>query len=164
LDLEYREPKEHELLLLIEMFADDKLGAKREDVSTPINKQYISAFNQIQVDPNNEIIVAILNDKFIGMMQLTYIPSLGIIGSKRSIIGGVRVHSQYRGQGFGTKMIKWGIERSKNNGCRIVQVTSDKKRPEAIHFYKNLGFAATHEGLRLKINEEKAEFVEKFQN
>ncbi len=149
--LVFREAEEHELLTLIKLFADDKLGSQREDVSTPINERYITAFNKIQADPNNEIIVATRNDRIIGMMQLTYIPSLGIMGAKRSIIGGVRVQRQLRGQGLGTKLIEWGINRSKDKGCNFVQITSDKKRPEAIRFYKKLGFKDTHEGLRYTI-------------
>jgi len=152
LKLNYREAEEYEVPILVRMFADDKLGSKREDISEPINKSYVSAFNQIKSDPNNELIVAIHENEIIGMMQLTYIPSLGLLGSKRCVIGGVRVHSRYRGRGLGTKIIKWGIKQSECKGCKIVQITSDKQRPEAIRFYEKLGFKATHEGLRLKIN------------
>jgi len=32
-----------------------------------------------------------------------------------------------------------------------VQLTSDKKRPNALRFYEALGFEATHEGFKLKL-------------
>ena len=134
------------------MFADDKFGAKREDVSEPLNQNYLIAFDQIKADANNELIVAMNHDEIIGMIQLTYIPTLGLLGSKRCIIGGVRVNSKFRGQGLGTVIIKWGIDRAKTRGCKIVQITSDKQRTDAIRFYQKLGFNPTHEGLRLKIS------------
>ena len=36
-------------------------------------------------------------------------------------------------------------------GCGIVQLTSDKTRGDAIRFYEQLGFATSHEGLKLKL-------------
>lgn len=33
----------------------------------------------------------------------------------------------------------------------MVQLTTDKARPGAIHFYETLGFVATHEGMKLKL-------------
>ncbi|ELY1990560.1 GNAT family N-acetyltransferase, partial [Vibrio harveyi] len=60
-------------------------------------------------------------------------------------------HSDYRGQGFGEKMFEYAIEQAKNKGCTIVQLTSDKQRPDAIRFYEKLGFKATHEGFKLAL-------------
>ncbi len=150
--LTFREAKESELPFLVKMLADDKLGSKREDASEPLNHSYLSAFGKIIADPNNELTVAVMEGEVLGMLQLTFIPYITHIGSLRCMIGGVRIHSKYRGQGFGTDFIKWGIERAKLKGCNIVQLTSDKQRPDAIRFYENHGFKATHEGLRLNLN------------
>lgn len=35
----------------------------------------------------------------------------------------------------------------------MVQLTSDKQRPEAIKFYEAVGFVATHEGMKLKLRQ-----------
>ena len=56
-----------------------------------------------------------------------------------------------RGKGVGTELIKWAIQRAEEHGCHLVQLTTDKKRPDALRFYERLGFKATHEGLKLKI-------------
>jgi hypothetical protein len=32
-----------------------------------------------------------------------------------------------------------------------VQLTTDKQRPEALHFYESLGFVASHEGMKLPL-------------
>jgi ribosomal protein S18 acetylase RimI-like enzyme len=62
----------------------------------------------------------------------------------------VRTHSKFRGQGIGSKMFDYAINRAKEKGCVMVQLTTDKQRPEAIKFYENIGFVATHEGMKLK--------------
>jgi GNAT superfamily N-acetyltransferase len=48
-------------------------------------------------------------------------------------------------------MMQHAIDESRRAGCRIVQLTSDKRRTGAHAFYKSLGFAATHEGFKLEL-------------
>jgi hypothetical protein len=43
------------------------------------------------------------------------------------------------------------ISSARRRGCRIVQLTSDKRRPDAHRFYQRLGFTATHEGFKLPL-------------
>ena len=46
-----------DLPALVQLLADDELGAQREDTSHPLNARYRKAFEQIAADPNNELIV-----------------------------------------------------------------------------------------------------------
>jgi GNAT superfamily N-acetyltransferase len=85
------------------------------------------------------------------MMQLTFIPYLTHTGSWRCLIEGVRIARRFRGQGLGQQFIKWAIQRAAEKNCSIVQLTSDKQRPDALRFYESLGFEATHEGFKLGI-------------
>ncbi|MEM7125025.1 MAG: GNAT family N-acetyltransferase [Chloroflexota bacterium] len=152
--LRFREVVEDDLPLLVDMLADDELGAQREDKNIPLNQDYVSAFQQIVADPNNELIVVEQTDQseaIVGMLQLTFIPYLTYIGSWRCLIEGVRIHRAFRGHGFGTQFFTWAIERAKERGCHMVQLTSDKQRPDAIRFYESLGFVASHEGFKLKL-------------
>jgi ribosomal protein S18 acetylase RimI-like enzyme len=147
----FRHAVARDLPRLVSMLADDDLGVQREDSSLPLNPRYRTAFNAIDRDPNNALIVAELEQSIVGMLQLTYIPYLSHIGSWRCLIEGVRVHSKYRGMGLGTKLIEWAIEAARKRKCRIIQLTSDKQRPEALRFYAALGFKASHEGFKLKL-------------
>ena len=115
----------------------------------PLAKSYYDAFDQIDADPNNELIVAECDGKVVGVLQLTFIPYLTYQGSWRALIEGVRVHKDYRSKGIGKELFTWAIERAGTKPCKIVQLTSDKNRPEAIRFYESLGFKASHEGLKL---------------
>ena len=134
---------------IVTMIADDQLGATRE--STDDLTPYLAAFEQIDADPNQLLVVAERNDEVIGTLQLTIIPGLSRRGSTRGLIEAVRVAAPARGSGLGTTLIQWAVEESRNRGCTLVQLTSDKTRTDAHRFYTNLGFENTHEGFKLKL-------------
>ena len=135
---------------IVSMIADDQLGATRESLDdlTP----YLAAFEQIDGDPNQLLIVADRNDEVIGTLQLTIIPGLSRRGSTRGLIEAVRVAAPARGSGLGTQLIQWAIEESRTRGCALVQLTSDKSRTDAHRFYETLGFTNSHEGFKLKLH------------
>jgi GNAT superfamily N-acetyltransferase len=149
--LTFREAVEGDISNLVNLLADDELGAGREDVSLPLNQSYADAFRSIEHDPNNELVVVESGGALIGMLQVTFIPYLTHTGSWRCLIEGVRIARESRGQGLGTEFIKWAIDRARSRGCSIVQLTSDKQRPGALKFYESLGFQATHEGFKLRL-------------
>jgi GNAT superfamily N-acetyltransferase len=60
----------------------------------------------------------------------------------------VRVAASRRSAGIGQQLIEWAIGRARQRGCRIIQLTSDKSRTDAIRFYERLGFVSSHEGLK----------------
>ncbi len=151
MSLLFRHAQQTDLFELVTLLADDELGCTREDTTQPLNSRYQKAFEAIQNDPNNELIIAELDQHIAGMMQLTFIPYLTHTGSWRCLVEGVRIAKAYRGQGFGELMIKWAIQQAEKKQCHIVQLTSDKQRPEALNFYKKLGFIASHEGFKLKL-------------
>ena len=153
----FREALQEDLSTLVEMLSDDVLGSSREDMNRPLNQRYQEAFQAILTDANNELIVVYKHDEIIGMLQLTFIPYLTHIGSWRCLVEGVRIHANHRGKGLGSEFLRWAIERAKQRKCRMIQLTSDKQRHEAIQFYENLGFKATHEGFKmpLKIQEKR---------
>lgn len=151
MELKFRKAIKEDIPCLVQMLFDDELGSTREDNSMPINKSYLEAFGCIENDPNNELIIVELDADAVGMLQLTFIPYLTHIGSWRCLIEGVRINSKYRDKGLGTDFLKWAIARAKERNCNIVQLTSDKLRPDALRFYEKLGFKATHEGFKLKL-------------
>ncbi len=151
MNLNFRQARRDDLAGLVQMLADDKLGSSREDSSEPINPRYMETFGDIEQDPNNELIVVENEGELVGMLQLTFIPYLTHIGSRRCLIESVRIHSNFRGLGLGSTLIKWAIKRAKQRNCSIVQLTSDKQRPDALKFYQSLDFVASHEGFKLNL-------------
>ena len=149
--LMFRNARPDDLKMLLSMLADDSLGKQRELVSDAMPECYLRAFSAIQKDLNNELIVVEVTQSVVGMLQMTFIPYLTYQGSWRALIEGVRVHKNHRGQGVGKQMFDWAIQRARERGCAIVQLTSDKRRSNALRFYERLGFVASHEGFKLRL-------------
>ncbi|HKC06277.1 MAG TPA: GNAT family N-acetyltransferase [Methylomirabilota bacterium] len=136
---------------IVRLLADDPLGAARERHESPLPESYARAFRAIEQDANNELVVACRGERVVGVLQLTYIPSLTYQGGWRALIEGVRVDSGERSQGLGKALFEWAIGRARERGCHLVQLTTDKARPDAKRFYEGLGFVASHEGLKLHL-------------
>ncbi|MFT5918970.1 MAG: ribosomal protein S18 acetylase RimI-like enzyme [Granulosicoccus sp.] len=45
------------------------------------------------------------------------------------------------------------MDRSKERGAHLLQLTTDKERPNTIKFYERLGFKASHIGMKLHLNQ-----------
>jgi len=140
-----------DLPAIIAMLANDHLGSKRERNADPLPDVYYRAFDAIDGDPNNEVVVAERDGKVIGTLQLTLIPNLTYQGGVRALIEGVRVDSTVRSVGIGRILFEWAIDQAKQRGCHMVQLTADKTRPDAHRFYESLGFSASHEGMKLHL-------------
>ena len=140
-----------DLPAIIALLMDDPLGKLREDLGTPLNPVYLAAFEAIERDPNQLLVVADMAGEVVGSLQLTFIPGLSRLGMWRGQIEAVRVASSQRGSGVGKAMIRWAIEECRRRGCGLVQLTTDKRRIEAHRFYDGLGFKASHEGMKLAL-------------
>ena len=150
----FRKATVNDIPAIVEMLADDELGKTREDFQTPLPKEYIMAFENINADKNQELIVIESdNAEVIGTLQLSFIQYLTYCGGIRAQIEAVRIHKAYRGKGIGSIVFKWAITRAKERKAHVLQLTTNKKRPKALHFYEKLGFKATHEGMKLHFNQ-----------
>ncbi len=147
--LTFRLASNDDISTIIQMLSDDPLGANRERFEDPLPEMYYKAFNFINDDPNNELVVVTIDKNIAGFMQITFIPYLTYQGKWRALIEGVRVNKDYRSQGIGKQLFQWAIQRAKDRNCHLIQLTTDKKRPDAIRFYKSLGFVSSHEGMKL---------------
>ena len=133
---------------IVALLADDAIGAGREGAA---DDAYYAAFDLIAADERNRLLVAEAGGRIVGTLQLTTIPGLSRHGMLRGQIEAVRVASGQRGNGLGRRMIERAIEVAREQGCGLVQLTSDKRRPDAVRFYQSLGFTASHEGLKLPL-------------
>jgi ribosomal protein S18 acetylase RimI-like enzyme len=146
--LQQRKAKLTDLPDIIAMLADDELGKTRENNSTNLDKRYLDAFHRINADPNQYLMVVVLDNNIVGTSHLTFMPSLTKMGTTRMQIEAVRVASTHRGQHIGEWMIEAALELARENNALFIQLTTDKKRTHAKRFYERLGFKATHEGMK----------------
>ncbi len=148
--MKFRKATKEDIAIIVEMISDDELGKTRENFQTPLPQEYLSAFEKINTDPNQELIVVENdNSEVIGTLQLSFIQYLTYQGGIRAQIEAVRIRKDKRGLGIGKKMFEWAIKKSKERNAHLLQLTSDKKRPKAIKFYESMGFKATHEGMKI---------------
>ena len=150
-DIRIRRARREDVAAIVALLADDPLGAEREDARDPIPRAYLEAFGSIDEDPNQHLLVAEAGGALAGCLQLTLIPYLTYRGGWRALIEGVRVARGSRGSGMGRRMVEHAIALAREAGCHMVQLTTDKRRPDALGFYRGLGFEATHEGLKLHL-------------
>jgi ribosomal protein S18 acetylase RimI-like enzyme len=147
-----RAARREDLPAIVKMLADDHLGSTREAVTEPLPASYHEAFDAIERDPNNQILVATIAERVVGTLQLTYTPSLSYQGGWRATVESVRADSALRGQGIGTRLMERAIELARAKGCVLMQLTTHKSRTEAHRFYDRLGFHAEHVGMKLMLD------------
>lgn len=152
--LTFRKATQADVPTIVAMLANDTLGQLREDFRDPLPATYYEAFTQIDNDSNQELMV-VENEQseVIGTLQLSFIPYLTYQGGVRAQIEAVRIKADQRGSGIGTELFEWAIARARERGAHVLQLTTDKKRPDALHFYEKLGFVASHEGMKLHFKE-----------
>lgn len=147
--LTYRKAIEQDVPTIIEMLNNDALGRTRETFSIPLPSSYQLAFDKIDADPNQQLMVVEMNGEIIGTFQLTYIQYLTYKGGMRVLAEAVRVKDTYRSQGIGRAIFEYIIKTAKKKGAHMVQLTTNKLRSRAIPFYESLGFVGSHEGMKL---------------
>lgn len=152
MELYYRKATRKDVYFIVQLLSDDPLGQLREKFTDPLPEQYYLAFDRINRDDNQDLMLIETEEgEIVGTLQLSVIPYLTYQGGIRAQIEAVRIHEKYRGQGLGKQFFQWAIQRAKEKGAHVLQLTTDKKRPDAIEFYKKLGFIASHEGMKLHL-------------
>ncbi len=148
--MKFRKATKEDVSEIVAMLADDPLGKQRENFLNPLPEAYMDAFSKIDSDVNQELIVVEDEAKeVIGTLQLTFIQYLTYTGRIRAQIEAVRIRKDKRGEGIGKIMFEWAIARAKERNAHVLQLTTDKKRSDAIAFYEGMGFKSTHEGMKL---------------
>lgn len=147
----FRAATADDLCAIVILLANDPLGSQRETLSDPLDPAYVEAFDAIDADPNQHLQVAEADGMIVGCLQLTVIPYLTYKGGRRALVEGVRVAGSHRGSGLGRSLLEHAIALAREAGCHMVQLTTDKQRPDAVGFYRSLGFVDSHEGMKLHL-------------
>ena len=147
-----REATEADLEVVIALLADDPLGSSREHVvDSGVAPAYRAAFRDMTEQIGNTLLVATVEDRVVGCLQLVIIPGVSRAGARRAQIEGVRVSRTMRGRSVGKTLLQDAVRRAREAGCALAQLTTDKSRPDAARFYSTLGFEPTHVGMKLRI-------------
>jgi ribosomal protein S18 acetylase RimI-like enzyme len=147
----FRTARREDLLSIVRLLAEDELGRRREKFEESLPDSYYAAFEQIARDPNHQLIVAESDGKIIGTLHLMFLPSISFQGGLRAQVESVRVDKECRNLGIGSRMMQWTIERAKERGAHVIQLTSHLSRKDAHRFYEKLGFTGSHLGMKLEL-------------
>ncbi len=119
--------------------------------ATETDEAYQSAFDAIEADPNHMLVVGERDGKIFATLLLSFLPGLSRHGAWRAQIEAMRVSGASRGQGIGQELLDWSIEKARQHGCTLVQLTSDRRRTNAHRFYERAGFEPTHFGYKMSL-------------
>ena len=151
-DPTFRSATRADLPAIVALLADDEMSRGRELPDPPLDPAYAAAWEEMAGDPNQVPVVAELDGRVVGYLQVTIIPGLSFRGLRRALVESVRVASDLRGRGLGAALIGHAVALARARGCRLVQLTSTNERTGAHRFYGRLGFGATHTGFKLALD------------
>lgn len=134
---------------LVALLADDELGREREGGDL---EPYLRAFARIDRSPDN-LLLAVRSPEgdVVATAHLTMLPGLSRGATLRLQVEAVRVASSVRHLGLGTALLEWITGYARSHGAGLVQLSTDRSRPDARRLYERLGYVASHDGMKLHL-------------
>ncbi len=108
----------------------------------------MSLLQEIRTQLSRQLLVAEVDGKVVGTVDLLIVPNLTHHGAPWSIVENVVVDETVRRRGVGRALIEEVVRRCSDAGCYKIQLLSNKQRTEAHGFYRSVGFEAVAEGFR----------------
>ena len=141
----WREATRGDVPAVVALLADDVLGRSREGGAPDV---YLDAFDRMQAEGANHLIVAENAGRVVACYQLTLISGLSLTAARRAQVEGVRVAADLRGKGVGAALFADAEARARAGGCTLIQLTTNAARADAQRFYERLGFTPSHIGFK----------------
>ncbi|MDJ0824470.1 MAG: GNAT family N-acetyltransferase [Rhodobacter sp.] len=141
----FRAARRPDVAAVVALLTDDALGARREGEALEV---YLAAFEAMQAEGSNDLIVGELEGRIVATYQITFIRGLSLRASRRANIESVRVASDLRGRGIGQALIADAETRARAAGCTLMQLAMNATRSDARRFYEREGFEASHLGFK----------------
>lgn len=141
----WREATRADVPAVVALLADDVLGQGRESADLA---PYLAAFDAMQDEGGNRLIVAEQDGRVVACYQLTLISGLSLTAARRAQVEGVRVTADLRGRGIGAALMADAEARARAAGCQLIQLTTNATRTDAHRFYARLGFTPSHIGFK----------------
>ena len=141
----FREAARTDVPEVVALLVDDELGRTREGGELA---PYLNAFDMMQAEATNRLIVGERGGRVIACYQITLITGLSLKATRRAQIEAVRVNRALRGQGIGAQLLGDAEARARAGGARLLQFTSNASRTDAHRLYARCGFVPSHVGFK----------------
>ncbi|KIT14467.1 GNAT family N-acetyltransferase [Jannaschia aquimarina] len=137
-----------DLEAVLHLLSDDELGASREVAPLSV---YQEGYDRMIDEGMSLLIVGESPDRIVATYQITFISGISLRAARRAHLEGVRVASNLRGTGIGTRLIEDAESRARAAGCTLLQLHSDATRQRARSFYEARGFTPSHIGFKRRL-------------
>lgn len=130
-----REIHENELVQLLALYTH--LHGNRMPEYTPALKLL---WEEICKDKNHHIIVKVEDDKIVSSCVLLVVPNLTHDQKPYGLIENVVTHTDYRGRGYGTKVLDYAKGIALLNNCYKLMLMTGVKQESTLRFYEKAGY------------------------
>jgi GNAT superfamily N-acetyltransferase len=132
-----------DLLHLYQLLAGTRVNALPAEPD-----EAMSLLKEIRTLPSRQLLVAEVDGKVVGTVDLLIVANLTHHGAPWAIVENVVVDEIVRRRGVGSALIDEVVRRCSDADCYKVQLLSNKQRTQAHGFYRSVGFEAVAEGFR----------------
>ncbi len=112
-----------------------------EDPAVTNDPSLRSLWDEIYSDPYLHYLVVEADGQIISSCCLAIIKNLTRSLRPYGIIEHVITHTEFRNQGYGTKLLQHAVSIAKENNCYKVMLLSGSKNESTLRFYENAGFS-----------------------
>lgn len=135
-----------DLEAILALTAEDSMHYFNEPGEVTINQR--DAFDEISADLNQDLLVGEVDGRVVCTAQVTWTRMLSADGGLYCQVEAVRTAASMRGQGIGTTLMASIESEARKRGAARIQLTSNRQRTRAHAFYEELGFTASHVGMK----------------
>lgn len=146
-----REATRADLPAIVALLHEDAI--REIDETAVPTEAYLPAFDEIAADAHQQLLVGEVDGEVVATGQLTWVRHLTYVGGLMCQVESVRVRSDLRGRGLGRALMGHVVGLARARGAARVELTTNARRARAQEFYRELGFVASHVGMKLYLGE-----------
>lgn len=150
-DISIRSATIADLEHIVALHAADELGGHGDVWTDETEPAYRAAFERLSGSPDHGVFVALMGNRIIGTFVVSIMPSLTGRAVTRAVLRSVQVAEAVRSKGIGARMLDHAEDFARSKGASVVELTSNKTRPDAHRFYARHGYKMSHEGFKKKL-------------
>ena len=81
MSLTFRRAVEADLPFIVRLLTEDAVRVTDDRPDEPFHPRYVAALRELEADPNQMMMVAMLDGETVGTIQLTFIPGISGLGT-----------------------------------------------------------------------------------